>query len=211
MKCVLKCIPVIALLFQMSAVLTEYSIESIESHHHEKTSKLRLFLWAVTFSAIGDACLVFPKIFVAGILSFALSLCIYMNMFDVVKSLFDISIGGITSGLCIYIPYVLMVVVMVKQTAKLKPLALPGYILTILVSLYFFILSSFLWSGVLVLQRQGNVFGICSAVGAGMFYISDLMIAANAIWDVRLLQGRALIMITYYTAHLFLALSLTLY
>ena len=89
---------------------------------------------------------------------------------------------------------------------RLKPLA--KTVLLVLIVAYFMILSALLWSGTLLLLKRNDIAGVCAAAGAAMFYTSDMLIAASAIWQFRLLQGRALVMITYYSAQLFLAFAI---
>lgn len=174
-----------------------------------KLDNTRQFLWGITFSALGDGCLVFKKVHVIGIISFGVSLCFYISMLEFVASLCDIGIGGVACGLGVSLLSLGIVLVFRYQTkgAKIKPLPIRS-IYTALIFLYFLILSTLLWSAAMLLLRQNNSASICSAVGAVMFYVSDILIVASAIWDARLLQGRALVMMTYYTAQLCFAISL---
>lgn len=198
-KCILKCLPVIALMFQMLAMLVQY-MGSAES----KLVSTRQFLWGITFSALGDGCLVFKKVHVIGIISFGVSLCFYISMLEFVASVSDIGVGGVACGLGVLLLSLTIVLVFRSQA---KPLPVRS-IYTALIFVYFLTLSTLLWSAAVLLLRQNNFAGICSAVGAAMFYVSDILIVASAIWDARLLQGRALVMMTYYTAQLCFAISL---
>ena len=188
----------------MLAVLIEYS----GSAQHV----VRHFIWGLAFSAVGDGCLVFPEIglFVPGLISFAISLCFYISALGLVESLQDISYVGVLCGLCTLSlsSGILLVFKNRMIPQRLKPLA--KIVLIVLIVMYFMILSVLLWSSTLLFLRQTYVVGTCSMIGAAMFYTSDMLIAAGAIWDFTLLQGRWLVMTTYYSAQLLLAISMLL-
>lgn len=173
-----------------------------------KLFTIKHFLWAITFSAIGDGCLVFPKVLPAGVFSFGVAVCIYINMLDLAKSLHDIGPGGVISGLSIFTFYLVLPLFFIyKQGRNL----LQAKLILVIVLFYFFLLSLLLWSGILLHLRLGlgNLAGICSVAGVVLFFVSDLLIGAGVLWNFRILQGRVLVMLTYYTAQLLLAISLT--
>lgn len=207
-KCILKCIPVAVLLLQMLTVFVDY-IGSSDAQKNQAVY-IKQFLWGLAFSAIGDVCLVFRGVFVAGIISFGISLCLYISALGLVESVQDMGFTGVLCGLCILSMSVGFLLMFKNQMVptKLNPLA--RLVLTVLIIFYFIILSTLLWSGALLCMRQTDMTGICSVIGAAMFYTSDMLIAAGAIWEFRVLQGRGLVMITYYSAQLLLALSLYL-
>lgn len=206
-KCVLKCIPVAVLLFQVLAILAEYA-RSVEVQAG-KIVGIKQFLLGIAFSAIGDGCLAFPRprVFMAGIISFTVSICFYISVLGLMESVVNITFVGVASGVCIY-TMSFAITLLFKNIMDTK---LPAkYLLIAMILLYFLLLSTLLWSGVLFLLRQNSLAGICSAIGTAMFYTSDVLIAASAILDLRLLKGRALVMLTYYSAQLLLAISLHL-
>lgn len=193
-KCVLKCIPVAVLLFQVLAILAEYA-RSVEAQAG-KIVGIKQFLLGIAFSAIGDGCLAFPRprVFMAGIISFTVSICFYISVLGLMESVVNITFVGVASGVCIY-TMSFAITLLFKNIMDTK---LPAkYLLIAMILLYFLLLSTLLWSGVL-------------AIGTAMFYTSDVLIAASAILDLRLLKGRALVMLTYYSAQLLLAISLHL-
>lgn len=214
-KCVLKCTPIILLLFQMLVVLIDRRLASTATsseNHREKIATIMKFILGLAFSAIGDACLVFPKVFIIGLISFGISLCIYINVLQVFTSLSSLTLGGVIAGVCVYGLYIFLLVFILKQNSIIRakaPPGMPGRLMAF-VALYFMMLSTLLWSGLLLLLRESSYVGITTAAGAALFYISDLLIAADALWKLRLLQGRALVMLTYYSAQLLLAISLTI-
>lgn len=207
-KCILKCLPVLTLLFQMLAVFMEYSVSG-PANQADKILSTKQFLWGVAFSGIGDGCLVFRKVGVVGVMSFAVSLCFYISMLGFVESVLNIGFGDLVCGLGILLLSLTILLVFRSQTKKARVTPLPAKsLLTALVLLYFSVLSTLLWSAAVMLLRKNNLTGLLSAVGATLFYISDMLIVASAIWDAMLLQGRALVMVSYYTAQLFFAISI---
>ena len=205
-KCILKCLPIIALLFQLLVILVQYA--SSTRARSEEISAMKLFLLGLTFSGIGDGCLVFPKVFIAGLISFATSICIYIHVLQLLDSVYNIGIGGVLCGVCICMLSSAIIQVFRRQSGKVRISTGRRAVLSALVLVYFLILSALLWAGILLLLRQTDFVGACSAIGAMFFYISDVLIGASAVLDLRILQGRGLIMITYYTAQVFLATHL---
>ncbi len=205
-KCLLKCLPIILLIFFTVLLLAVVEVDDL----YKDSTRNRRFqlLIATTFSCIGDGCLVFPKIFIFGVISFAASLLLYTNLLELVDSLVYITLEAVLVGFCIFFIGVLITVtirVVTSSSNKFPPI--PKYVST-LILLYFTVLSVLLWSGLMLFLRRRDHIGAGAAVGVIMFYISDLMIAASAFWNMHLLQGRGLIMLTYYTAQLFLMLSI---
>lgn len=203
-KCLLKCLPLAVLLIQMLTVFGEHINQSKE------VAPLRHFLWGLVFSAIGDGCLVFRKIFVIGIISFGVSLCFYISSLEFVELIQDIGPGGGICGLCIMLMTLGFILLFRLQKMPMRLKTLTKLVLAVLIVLYFIVLSLLLWSGVLLFLRRTDLAGICATIGAMMFYVSDVLIAAGAIWDFRVLQGRVLVMLTYYSAQILLAISLHL-
>ena len=80
-----------------------------------------------------------------------------------------------------------------------------------LVLFYFVLISLMLWSALLQLQHKSDMASFCAAAGGLLFYVSDILIAAGAIWQMNiLLYRRVLVMITYYSAQLFITLFVLL-
>lgn len=202
MKCLLKCLPILALLFSIVAVLL--SLDTTNHSNELRSSKIMKLLWAITFSCIGDGCLVFPQVFFVGVVCFAVSLLFYMNVLEVVDSIMYISFEGVLAGICILFVAALVVVTIKISAMHSRHFPRVPNVLTVLILIYYFMLSMLLWSGIMLFLRRRDLVGISAAIGVTMFYISDLLIAASAFWNLYLLQGRGLIMITYYTAQLLL-------
>jgi len=203
-KCFLKCLPII---FLILFVVVLSAAEATTFKESTKSNRLLLLL-ALTFSCIGDGCLVFPKVFPVGVASFGVSLVLYINLLEIRDSISYLRLDGVLLGICIFFVGALISItikVMTSRSTKIR--TVPKVVMAVILS-YFLILSILLWSGLLLFLRHRDQVGAGAAVGVIMFYISDLLIAASAFWDLRLLRGRGLVMLTYYTAQLFLALSI---
>ena len=229
-KCVLKCIPVITLMLQMVALLVSQKVVSTESKVNEPimvavlveeetasttTSKLnelyriKLFVVGLAFSAFGDGCLVFHEVFLAGVIGFGISLCLYINVLGFMESIFKITHEGLMYGLGIFVMSSIILLIFNSYTHSTDTPQPGKTIVTVLIILYYSILSVLLWSGFLLMLRHPDIaVGVCAVFGTTMFFISDMLIIASAIWKVWLLQGRVLVMMSYYTALLFLSFSL---
>jgi hypothetical protein len=189
-------------MFQMLSVLVQHSGEG----------RGQLFLWGITFSALGDGCLVFKKVHIVGIISFGVSLCFYIVMLEFPESLANIGFGGVACAFGVFLLSLTIALVFRSQTKNARTAPLPiKSLYTAMIFLYFAILSTLLWSGAMLLLQHSSIASMYSAIGAAMFYVSDILIVASAIWDARLLHGRALVMVTYYTAQLCFAIYISLY
>ena len=77
-----------------------------------------------------------------------------------------------------------------------------------MVLVYFALISIMLWSALLQLEQIFYLSSVLGAIGGLLFSVSDVLIAAGAIWQLRvLLHGRVLLMCTYYSAQLLITLS----
>jgi len=178
---------------------------------------MKILLWGLMFSCIGDGCLVFPSKITCiwfGLLSFAVAQCIYIHLFGLHLDLvLNLPLQGIVSAACVALVsgailwgFQMQLKAHKRTDFKVHPLII------ISVIVYFILISTMLWSAVLQLQLRSDLASALGAIGALLFYISDLLIAVSAVLKMRplLLQGRALIMMTYYTAQLFILLSVML-
>lgn len=215
-KLILKCIPIISLFFHVlsSLVLLSWSRNEEETQDHlsnegsenEVVMKTQTFLWGLAFSCIGDACLVVPKIAAFGVLSFAIAVTTYIKLFGFsLTILFSLNIGGVLLGVPVFAILVGMVAILLKQDLRRR---LNNFLLFVLIA-YFCLISFMVWCSFLNVQRHGDTASVLGALGAFLFFISDISIALSALLGTQfmLFQGRVLIMVTYYGAQLFIALS----
>ncbi|XP_041510569.1 lysoplasmalogenase [Microtus oregoni] len=157
---------------------------------------LVVFLWAVTpgrssswllqgalvCSAVGDACLIWPKTFLYGMAAFSAAHLFYLRAFG---------LSPLQPGLLLYIMLASLI-----YYSFLLPHLEPDMVLPVLA--YGLILSSMLWRS---LVRGGS-----AGWGGVLFTISDGVLAWNAF--IRSLPfARHVIMTTYYAAQLLLILS----
>ena len=172
--------------------------------------KIQTFLWGLAFSCIGDACLVIPKIRVFGVISFAVAVSTYIKLFGFsIATLISLDIGGILLGVPVLLVLIGLITFLIKQDLRLNLSTNLKPLLVLLVSVYFCLICLMVWTSLLNLEKHGDIESIFGAIGAFLFFISDLSIAANALMGAQfvLFQGRVLIMTTYYGAQLFIALS----
>lgn len=226
-KLLLKCAPLLILialvvfsLVSVPATSEPVDTGTIQKDIHSAVSsdtigRMKILLCGLMFSCIGDGCLVFPpKVAWFGLLSFAVAQCIYTHLFGLHLDLvLNLPLQGIVSAACVALVsgailwgFQMQLKAHKRTDFKVHPLII------ISVIVYFILISTMLWSAVLQLQLRSDLASALGAIGALLFYISDLLIAVSAVLKMRplLLQGRALIMMTYYTAQLFILLSVML-
>ena len=201
-KLVLKCLPILVL---ASWVLLCLATEP-QGTGTETVARLQVVLWGLVFSCIGDGCLVFPRVAPLGLLSFAVAQCIYIYLFGLsVEILLHLPHYSLISALAVGIASTLIFILFHRQLRSFRISMFP--LLRVGVFIYFVLISVFVWGAVLRFLRIIDLASFVGAVGALLFYVSDILIAASAVWKVQVLQGRALIMGTYFTAQLFIILS----
>ena len=74
-------------------------------------------------------------------------------------------------------------------------------------ALYCLLISVMVWGALIKAHRTLSNHSILGAVGATMFYTSDLLLTVNK-WGRNIPHAQLLIMITYYSAQLFIAGSI---
>ena len=223
-KLLLKCAPLAILIVQ--AVLS--LVNELETSEHLDVVKgqedghaainsdiirrMKVLVWGLVFSCIGDGCLVLPRIFWIGLLSFAVAQCIYIHLFGLsLDLLFNLPLQGLVSAVGVALLSGAILAgfwIQLKSHMRNLSLKLP---IVIGVVVYFILMSTMLWSAVLQLQLKKDWASGLGVMGAVLFYISDLLIAVCGVWKLRpmLLQGRALIMAMYYGGLLIISMSVT--
>ena len=219
LKLILKCTPIVALFFHVlsSLLVLSWSKEG-QSDLRDKIATTEVnvvkILWGLAFSCIGDACLVIPKMSVFGVITFAVAVSTYIRLFGFsIATLISLDIGGILLGVPVLLVLIGWITFLIKQfqsqrrhrSTNLKPA-----VLLLLVSVYGCLISLMAWSSLLNLKKHGDIESIFGAIGAFLFFISDLSIAADALLGAKFVwfqERSVLIMTTYYGAQLFIALS----
>lgn len=195
-RVIFKCLP-LALLIGTVARNLLLSNAPVSSSAPGSVSKLSQLFWGLVFSCIGDAYLVFPDYFALGVIAFALTQSIYLSLFGGLilfqsATGIEVLLGLIVAAISCLVS--LPVVRLVKPT------------LSILVLLYSALISMMLWSALVQAYRSLDYHTVFGAVGATMFYISDLLLCINK-WKMKLPHAQVFIMSTYYSAHLCITFS----
>jgi len=190
MKITLKIAPIITLqCYVLSRILASRAEDcSLEEH-----SQVITLLIALLFSLIGDWLLVYqinPTCFVLAIIAFGVQQSLYIALFGfAIDGIFPI--GMIVAIVSIMIYFYLL--------PKMKQfLVLPS-------AVYCVLIGCMLWRSLVRFHKYG---GLMSATGAVMFYTSDSLLAVNKFCH-RIKYGDVLIMVTYYTAQLFITVTNT--
>lgn len=220
-KAALKCLPIALLvgLVIWMQIHTQPILGEIESSS-ETAWQHQVLLLGLVFSGLGDVCLTAPSSFlgVFGILFFAIAQCVYVVLFGLSpRALVELPFVGLLSGGVVFImSFSILLLFGWHFHSFLKSgdhgmrrrflmLVMP------LVLTYLVLISVMVWSALLQLQNRMDLASLLGAGGALLFYVSDILIAAGAIWQLRvLLQGRILVMVTYYGAQYLITLSVLL-
>ena len=182
LKVILKIAPIVTL---QCYVLSKMSIA--------ESSQLTTLLIALVFSSFGDCLLVYQSnsiCFILGIVTFGVQQVLYTTMFGfALDGLFPV---GLVVG-------VVSVMIYLYLLPKMKRfLILPS-------AIYCILIGCMLWRALVRFNRYG---GLLNAAGVVLFYLSDSLLAVNK-FRRRVAYGEALIMITYYTAQLFITVANT--
>lgn len=195
-RLIFKCFPLAILIGTVARNLL-LSNAPISPSAPGSVNRLSQLFWGLLFSLIGDAYLVFPDYFSFGVIAFALTQSIYLSLFG----------GLVLFQTATQIEVVMgLIVAAISCLVSLPILRLVKPILSILVLLYSALISMMLWSALVQAYRSLDYLTVFGAVGATMFYISDLLLCINK-WKMKLPCAQVLIMSTYYSAHLCITFS----
>ncbi|XP_033216216.1 lysoplasmalogenase-like protein TMEM86A [Belonocnema kinseyi] len=180
----IKCLPIISLIFFV--LLHGISLSK------EYTFSRRI-LTGLVFSCIGDALLVWPNLFTAG-----------MAMFSVAQIMYIIAFGfsplNPPVGATLYAGSALVIYILMP--------GLSGF-LSIGVPLYIVLLATMAWRAISRVQFFEELWTwnkLCSCVGSIFFLISDTLLGFNY-FHSPIPYAQISIMLTYYAAQLGIALS----
>ena len=214
-KAFLKCLPIASLL-TLVIWTSQNDSEVVQRQQYQTGKSLRLLMLGLSLSCTGDGLLVFRgTLGLFGVLSFAVAQCVYISLFGLtVERVVQLSFLGLFSGLvvlCLSLAILLVFSWRFNEILKNGEHGMRRRFIGLIMPMalvYFVLISLMLWSAVLQLQQNITPVNILGAVGGFMFYVSDVLIAAGAIWQLRvLLHGRVLVMCTYYGAQLLITLS----
>ena len=192
-KSMLKCAPAIFLLSFTVSLMANNRLGPLET-----SSNLGRVTWGLLFSALGDVYLVFDNLFLLGVGSFTIAQAIYIFLFEgavllahpfgQVEIISAIAVGLVSALIYLYL------------LPKFTP------ILAIALLVYCVLISTMLWSAVVRAQLTPNASTLSAAVGACLFYTSDLLLGLKQ-WRLTIPFGDFLVMSTYYAAQMFIARS----
>ncbi|XP_051168920.1 lysoplasmalogenase-like protein TMEM86A [Leptopilina boulardi] len=179
-----KCLPIISLI--VFVLLHGMSLSK------EYTFSRRI-LTGLVFSCIGDALLVWPNLFTAGMAMFSIAQIMYIIAFGFTP--LNPSIGAVLYAGGALVTYILM----------------PGLsgILAIGVPFYIMLLCTMAWRAIARVQFFDELWTwtkLCSCVGSICFLMSDTLLGFNYFYSP-IPYSRISIMLSYYAAQLGIALS----
>lgn len=187
----LKCAPIIFLISTCVPILLRFGRGPVG--HVELTKQFERALFGLIFSCIGDFYLVFDSFFIHGIASFAIAQTIYIFLFH---GHMLISLSPSYNELIVAIGIALISLFfysyLFPKFSRILAISLAGYCILI---------SLMLWSSFAQMLHSHNDSTVMGAIGAGMFYTSDLLLGVNR-WRIKIPFGLELVMITYYTAQI---------
>ncbi|KAH8355895.1 hypothetical protein KR200_001451, partial [Drosophila serrata] len=202
---VLKCLPIVALMFYV--VAKGFSLKK----------EYRRSLWillGLIFSCGGDA-LLNVNLFPFGMISFGVAHVFYVSAFGwkPVKWLIGCGLYVVVS-LCEFINQ-FSYVIQISNTFYLFLFFTVVYfvhqkldeILIVGVPIYCFLITTMLWRSLARAVDARSFLTVFCAIGATLFVISDALIAVTMFMGVPLPGARLQIMITYYAAQFAIALS----
>lgn len=220
-RILLKCLP-IGLLFAI--VIWDMWLETIHENSNssealsESVYKRKVLAWGLITSCLGDGFLVIRGgLALLGILFFAVSQCIYVVLFNLNRKAFvELSLTGLLSGgfvlflsIFIFLLFTWQFSLLLKSNHEMRRRFL-GLVMP-LVLIYFVLISLMLWSALMQLEHKIDIVSFFAVAGGILYYLSDILIAAGAIWQLKiLLYRRMLVMVTYYSAQLFITLFVLL-
>ena len=188
-KGLLKCAPILFLIYSCVPVLQTFGKGPVG--HVELARQFERVIFGLIFSCIGDFYLVFDAFFFHGIASFAIAQGIYVFLFHG-QTLISVSLSynEVITGVGVAIVSLSVYSYLFSKFSR---------ILAIFLAAYCILISTMLWSSLVQLLHAYNQSNVMGAIGAGMFYTSDLLLGVNK-WRIRIPFGPELVMVTYYLA-----------
>ena len=159
---------------------------------------VRLF-FGLAFSCLGDCYLVFDSFFIHGLLAFACAHLIYIYVFNGAVLLFAIpGQSELTTAVAIGLVSLLVYFYVLPKL---------GCVLVVPAAMYCVLISLMLWCALVTLQYDPRPSTLQGALGACLFYTSDLILTLNR-WRLQIPFGPHVIMITYYAAQFLIFFSI---
>ena len=200
LKITFKIIPLLILAFgNTSIIMSQAAPFNIKSSYF--LPRLQKYNWSLIFCMVGDAYIIFPNLFLYGLISFAIGQGFLLLMFsDDMYLLFQLTQSEVISGLCVLAVSVLIYKFLYSHLSC--GLVCPTLVYTLLI-------SAMLWCAIMQAQKFPSAVTVSGAVGAGLFYTSDVLLAVNK-WREKIPIANVLIMGTYYAAQLLITMFVAL-
>lgn len=187
-----KILPVLSLCFFVISAANNFKGLPKKDNIIPEDHRARHFLFALIFSALGDACLVWREVlFVPGLLLFAVAQILYFKGLDGSATKSRTKELFILLGLDIYL---------IIQSG------IDSYVLSALVGMYCALIFAVAWRATARYESEGSKAALTGCAGALVFTISDFLIAVDK-WGFSVPFAPSMIMSSYYIAQLLLSLS----
>lgn len=196
LKMVLKSSPVLFLI-----VFFIYTVSSVQMGPVQTVGDiddLERLLFGLIFSFLGDCYLVFDSFFIHGLLSFACAQLIYVALFGGRVLLFIVPAQRelMTAAAVGFVSLWVYFYVLPKLSR----------VLVVAAALYCLLISLMLWCALVTLQQNAHLATLLGAIGACLFYTSDLILSLNR-WGFTIPLEPHLVIGTYYAAQILIFLS----
>lgn len=196
LKMLLKCSPVLFLIAFFFYTVTSLNLGPMQTVGDVKN--LERIIFGLIFSCLGDCYLVFDSFFILGLLSFTFAQLIYISIFGGGMLLFEMPAESelITAA----------AVGLVSLLVYFSIFPKLNYVLVVAAALYCLLISIMLWCALVTMQHNTKLSTSQGAIGAGFFYVSDLVLSITR-WRLQIPFGSYIIICTYYAAQIFIFLS----
>ena len=189
-----KILPILSLCFYVISAANDFKGLPKKNELIPDDHRARYFLFALLFSSLGDACLVWREaLFVPGLLLFAVAQFLYFKGLEdsVTKSRTKVLFTLL--GIDVYL---------IIQSG------INSYLLSALVGMYCALIFSMAWRATARYESEGSKAALTGCAGALAFTFSDFLIAVDK-WGFTVPFAPSMIMSSYYIAQLLLSLSTT--
>ena len=195
MKCILKCAPVFFLISFYVHSITKVEVGRMQGN--EAFQRLERTMYGLILSLLGDFYLLFDSLFILGILAFALAQVMYIIQFSGwVGIAYSLEHGDIIAAIAISLVSLTVYCCIWKKLT---------WVLVIPCAIYCILLSSMLWFAWVNGMRDESGVSMMGAVGAGFFYISDLLLVIGKWKLFEIAYSKYIVILTYYVSQILIA------
>lgn len=196
LKMVLKSSPVLFLILFFIYTVTSIHMGPVQAVG--EIENLERILFGLVFSFLGDCYLVFDGFFIHGLLSFACAQLVYVGLFGGRVLLFVMpSQSELMTAAAVGLVSLWVYCYVFPKLSR---------VLVVAAALYCLLISLMLWCALVTLLQNAQLATLQGAIGACLFYTSDLLLALNR-WGLTIPCGPHLVIGTYYAAQVSIFLS----